>query len=637
MVLRVGLCLLAASVAWAAVSRVEVSERSDVLNGKTFGQVGAYERVVGKVFFTVDPKNPANRNIADIDNAPVNAQGLVEFSADVYTLQPKTSGKGSHALLLEIPNRGGKGMLGMYNRAAGGLDPRTPDQFGDNFLMEQGYTLVWLGWQFDVPHRAGLMRLNAPVATDHGKAITGLVRAEFIPDEKTTRMPLADRDHIPYPVVTRGALTVRDSVNGTRTTIDPTTWQLLNSTEIVYLGGFQPGRLYEFVYTAKDPVVAGLGSAAVRDFVSYLKKDDPKLTAYGFGVSQSGRFLRKFLFDGFNADEQNHKVFDGILAHVAGAGMGSFNERFAQPSRDGHPFFNTLYPTDIAPFSDNDGLLARARQSNTVPKIFYSDSSYEYWGRSAALIHTTPDGQADEPIPDTTRIYFFAGGQHGPAPFPPHAIEAQNLPSPVAYTWAMRALLQDMNGWVHGEGEPPASLYPKVSQDNLVPLGAIQFPKIPGVNFPVTAHRAYTLDFGPEYAAKKIKTVEPPKVLNSLPLLLPQVDPDGIDKGGIKMPEVAVPLATFTGWNLRSPSIGAPQELYSMQGSFIPFARTKAEREGKHDPRLSIEERYSSRDAFLDKVGNAAEELVKAGLLLKGDVPKLVQRSAAEWDYVVGK
>ena len=638
MLIRVVFTLfLSCCAAFAAVDRVEVAERSAVLDGKSFGTAGAYERITGKVYFTVDPKNPASRNIADIDFAPLNSNGLVEFAADLYMLKPVEAAKGNGAVLFEISNRGGKSMLAFYDRGAGGSDPRTAAQFGDGFLLEQGYTLVWLGWQFDVPKRAGVIRLYAPIATDHGKTITGPVRAEFTPDHKTNLMPLADRDHIPYPVVKPGDLTVRDSVTGPRTVLPVNTWKLVDGNTISLDTGFIPGKLYEMVYTAKDPVVAGLGLAAVRDFTSYLKygAKDNISRAYGFGISQSGRFLRKFVYDGFNADEQTRKVFDGVLAHVAGAGLGSFNERFAQPSRDGHPFLNSLYPTDIAPFTDSDGLLARARETNTVPKIFYSDSSYEYWGRSAALIHTSPDGKKDAEIPDTTRIYFFAGGQHGPAPFPPPHLEAQNASSPVAYTWSMRALLEDMDQWVKAGAAPPASKYPKVSQDNLVPIGAIQFPKIPGVNFPTIAHRAYDLDFGTDYLKTKIETIEPPIVKSTYPLLLPQVDQDGIDMGGIRMPEVAVPLATFTGWNLRSEKIGAPQELFSMQGSFIPFPATKAEQAAKHDPRLSTEARYAGKQDFLDKVTASANDLVKGGYLLKQDVPKVVERSAAEWDYLV--
>ncbi|MCU1258419.1 MAG: hypothetical protein JWO80_1304, partial [Bryobacterales bacterium] len=567
-----------------------------------------------------------------------------EFSADIYILKPRDSAKGNHAVFVEIPNRGGKGMLGVLDRATGSLNPKAASDFGDGFLLEQGYTLVWIGWQFDVPERAGVMRLYAPVATDHGKTITGPVRSEFIPDRKTMSMPLSDRNHWTYPVVQAGDLTVRDTVTGPRRTIPRAEWRVAGD-HLTSTAGFEPGRIYEFIYTSKDPVVIGLGLAAVRDVVSMFKYgsgefplgDQSKYIkrAYGFGISQSARFLRKFVYDGFNADENDREVFDGILAHVAGGGVGSFNQRFGQPSRDGHPFLNTLYPTDVFPFTDldetdpttgkTDGILDKAEKSKTVPKIFYSYSSYEYWGRSAALIHSSLDGRKDAQIPDTTRVYFFAGGQHGPAAFPPPRRDTQNPSSPVAYTWSLRALLTAMDDWVKSGKEPPQSQYPKVSQDNLVPLGAVQFPKIAGVNVPAIAHRAYDLDF----------SAEPPKVLTTLPLMLPQVDRDGIDVGGIRMPEVAVPLATYTGWNLRSAAIGSPDELYSMQGSFLPFPRTKAEREASHDPRLSIEERYPDKQAYMEKVNAAAKKLVSAGYLLERDVPKVVERSSAEWDYLM--
>jgi hypothetical protein len=631
------LLLLGCISGLAAVDRIEVSERSPVLDGRQFGKAGAYERIIGKVYFTVDPKNPFNSNIADIALAPVNAGGLVEFSSDLYMLKPVDASKGNGDVLFEISNRGGKSMLAFYDRGDSSTDPRKPGEFGDGFLLERGYTLVWLGWQFDVPRKEGMIRLFAPVATDHGKTITGLVRSEFTPDKKTDMMPLADRDHIPYPLVKAGDLTVRDSVTGPRKKIPAANWKVVEGTGIFLSTFFEPGRLYEMVYTAKDPVVAGLGLAAVRDFASYLKYSGKEniQRAYAFGVSQSGRFLRKYIHDGFNADERKRKVFDALLVHVSGAGLGSFNERFAQPSRDGHPLLNTLYPTDIAPFTDNDGLLARARETNTVPKIFYTDSSYEYWGRSMALLHTSSDGKKDADIPETTRIYFFAGGQHGPAAFPPKPLDTQNSSSPADYKWSMRALLEEMDQWVRNGAAPPPSKYPKVGQDNLVAIGAIQFPIIPGIGFPTVAHRAYDLDFGSDYLKTKIETIEPPVVKSTYPLLLPQVDQDGIDQGGIKMPEVAVPLATYTGWNLRSEKIGAPQELYSMQGSFIPFPKTKAEREEKHDPRRSIEERYANKEQFIEAVTASANELVAAGYLLRQDVPNVVERSAAEWDYLL--
>ena len=642
-----GIGLLYAASCFGALDHVELSDRTDVLGGKSFGTAGPYERLVGKAYFQVDPANPANVIIVDVDKAPRNEKGMVEFSADLYVLKPREPKNGNGAIVFEVSNRGGKGMVGTFNRAGGSTDPRTEKDFGDDFLLQQGYTIVWLGWQFDVPATPGLMRLYAPIATDNGKPITGLVRSEFTCDQRTDTMPVADRNHRPYEIVNPDdpnmQLTVRDTPAGPRTVIPRNEWTVTNG-KIRREQGFSPGKMYEIVFMSRNPPVAGLGSAAIRDFISFLKYNrvapDTVLgdqyrilkRAYGFGQSQSGRFLRKFVYDGFNADEKGRKVFDGVMAHVAGAGRGSFNERFAQPSRDGHPFLNTMYPTDIFPFTDTDetdgvtgqtgGLLARAVKANATPKIFYTNTSYEYWGRDAALIHVSPDGKSDAALPDTTRIYFFAGGQHGPAGFPPPHNNTQNSSNPNDYKWALRALLVAMDNWARNGAEPPASVYPKVAQ--LVAPDGVKFPKIPGVNFPLHPTTAYRMDF----------LSVPPKVGEAFPALVPQCDADGIDVGGIRMPEVAVPLATYTGWNLRSAKIGAPDQLFSMQGSWVPFPVDNAQREARHDPRVSIEQRYPSRDGYMDMVRASARQLVKDGFLLETDVDPVVERSAAEWAYV---
>jgi len=268
------------------------------------------------------------------------------------------------------------------------------------------------------------------------------------------------------------------------------------------------------------------------------------------------------------------------------------------------------------------GLLTRAVKSNVVPKIFYTYTSYEYWGRDAALIHISPDGKSDVPLPDTTRIYFFAGGQHGPAAFPPPRNNTQNMSNPDDYKWSLRALLMAMDAWVRDGTEPPLSTYPKVAQ--LVPPSGVKFPHIPGVNFPLHPMTAYRLDF----------SALPPKIGEAFPALVPQCDDDGIDLGGIRMPEVAVPLATYTGWNLRSANIGAPDQLFSMQGSWLPFPLDKTQGEANRDPRRSIAERYASREDYLSRVRDSAQHLVKSGLLLAGDVDPVVERSAAEWAYL---
>jgi hypothetical protein len=286
---------------------------------------------------------------------------------------------------------------------------------------------------------------------------------------------------------------------------------------------------------------------------------------------------------------------------------------------------NVAYPVDVPPFTDNDGLLAKATQAKVVPKIFYSNGAYEYWGRAASLIHTTPDGKQDAPPAKDTRIYFFAGAQHGAGSIPPRQVEAQNLSNTNDYRTAMRALLVAMEAWLKDSKEPPPSQYPLIAKDQLVANGAFAFPKIPNLAIPKRKREAYRLDF----------SVEPPKIGAPYPTLLPQVNLDGNETSGIRMPEVQVPLASYTGWNLRSKNIGAPEELYSMVGSWIPFPINQTERENRKDPRMSIEERYKNKRDYLERITSAAQKMVSEGFLLDRDIPKLRDRAAKEWDYVL--
>ncbi|MCS7023698.1 MAG: alpha/beta hydrolase domain-containing protein [Bryobacteraceae bacterium] len=651
--------ILLLSSAPAALKQIHLVERSDVAGYR-------YERILAKAHFAIDPALPVNRIIRDLDYAPRNSQGLVEFSADLFVLKPRNPAEGNGTLLFEVSNRGNKGLLSMFNFARATRDPRSAEDFGDGYLFKQGYTLVWLGWQADVPEEAHALRLFAPVATNLGKPIRGLVRAQWIVDSKTYVHNLGDRNHIPYPVADPNdpslELTVQDHRGAPKRTIPRNQWQLARLEPAravpdagkVYLpSGFEPGKIYELVYTAEDPTVVGLGPAAIRDLISFLKYErngtvllgeqaNHLKRALGFGTSQSGRFLRTFLYFGFNKDEKGRKVFDGVWAHVAGAGRGSFNHRFAQPSRDGHPYMNTLYPTDIFPFSDTaqtdpetgltDGLLRRAEEDQVAPKIFYTNGSYEYWGRSASLIHTTLDGQADFPLRKETRIYLLSGTQHGPGVFPPQRSVTQHLTNPNDYRFVMRALLAAMNAWLKEGKEPPPSAYPRIDRSELVPLARVQFPKLPGVVVPKYPQLAYRVDYGEEFRTKGLVTKEPPLVGKPFPTLFPQVDADGNEKAGVRLPEIQVPLATYAGWNLRAPEIGAPEEIYSMIGSFFPFAKNKAERQKRGDPRPSIAERYPSREAYLAKIRQAAAGLVRSGYVLETDVPLLEQRAARMWD-----
>jgi hypothetical protein len=645
----------------ARVLRVEVASRTDVLDGRVFGDAGAYERITGRVYFSLPVANPHNRRIVDLSHAVNLQNGEVEFSSDFVALRPKDVHKGNGSLLLEVPNRGDARLLSLVD----GGDQDLAHDPGDAWLLRNGFTVVSLGWQWDATG-PGALRFFAPVAKEDGKTITGLLRGDVMLAETRAEIPLG---HFTdpgiggneYPVASpddpRNVLTVRSSREAQRSVIPRADWsfahtvdgKLVPSDRYIHLNSdFQPGKIYEYVYVAANPVIAGGGFAAIRDYASYAKHDPAALTpaerVYGQGISQNGRFLRDFLYQGFNADEEGRMALDGVLAHVAGAGRGSFNYRFAQPSRDARPTSSIFFPTDIFPFTDEPekdpvtgitgGLLDQATTDKVLPRIFFSNTSYEYWGRVAALIHISADGKQDASISDNVRIYHFTGLQHFSVPFPPEKGTGDELgqepqsPLPVRYFW--RAMIANMDAWVRSDILPPPSSYPKIADGNLVPLEKYALPAIPGVNRPHEASQAYRLDFGPNWQLG-ILSIQPPKVGPAFPVLVPQVDADGNERDGVRLPEVTVPLATYTGWNLRDPSIGAPDQRVSFEASYIPFPRTAAERQKTGDPRKSIAERYASREDYLDRYKKAADGLVQQRWILPEDRAALLRRGELEW------
>lgn len=645
----------------ARVLRVETANRTDVLGGKAFGNAGAYERITGRIYFSLAVNNPHNQRIVDLGNAVNLKKGEVEFSADFIAVQPKDAHKGNGSMLLEVPNRGRGRILSLVD----GGDWDLAADAGDAWLLRSGFTVVSLGWQWDAAG-ADALRFSAPLAKENGKPITGLLRGDLMPSKVMAEIPLG---HLilgniggsEYPVAApddpRNVLTIRDSRNGQRTIIPRSEWQfaqivdgkLAPSDRHIHLnGGFQPGKIYEYVYVVADPVVAGGGFAAIRDFASYAKHDSSAVTpaarVYGEGISQNGRFLRDFLYQGFNADQEGRIALDGVLAHVAGAGRGSFNCRFAQPSRDAQPTSSIFFPTDIFPFTDlpeNDpvsgesgGLLDRAVAEKVVPRIFFSNTSYEYWGRVAALIHVSADGKHDAPISDNVRIYHFTGLQHFSGPFPPAKGKLDLLgqqpqsPLPVKYFW--RAMIANLDAWVRNGLLPPPSSYPKIADGTLVPLQDYAPPAIPGVNRPHEANQAWRVDFGTNWR-DGILSIQPPKVSEPFPVLVPQVDADGNERDGVRLPEITVPLATYASWNLRDPSIGAPDQRVSFELSYLPFPKTAAERQTTGDPRKSIAERYSDRETYLTRYHAAVEDLVKQRWILPEDRDAIVHRGEQEW------
>jgi hypothetical protein len=651
--------------ATAKVVRVEIERREDVLDGHSFGPAGPYEKIVGKIYFAFEPGNPMNARVVDLDRAPRNADGLVEAWADFVVLRPKRPLSGGIALL-EVSNRGGKASLAYFNGAARSLDPTDAEDFGDGLLMRLGLTIIWVGWQWDVPLREGLLRLHVPVATGAGGTrLEGLVRADWVVDRATTTLYVGHRNHIAYPVSDpddpANVLTVRDGRLAPRRVVPRSDWRfarlagdsIVPDPTYIYMGsGFLAGKIYELVYRARDPRVVGLGLAAVRDMIAYAKYDpsSPFPVSYGIaiGISQTGRFLRHFLYQGFNTDERGRKAFDGMMVHTAGAGRGSFNHRFAQPSRDAHRYSAFFYPTDIFPFSSrtqtdpetglSDGLLAHQHSDENLPYVFYTNTGYEYWGRAASLIHTSVDGARDiEPFPNE-RIYHLASGQHFVGRFPPR--EASRMPgsrayrgNPLNFLYTMRALLVRMVEWVSEGVEPPPSAYPRIDAGTLVSIDRVRFPKLQDVAFPTVVHEAYRANYGPRWRQGIIE-VQPPELGPAFPSLVPQVDVLGNELGGVESLEILAPLATYAPWNLRAGLPGPQNELTDFFGTYIPLPRTEAERRRYDDPRPSIESLYSSKAAYVALAEGAARSLVERGFLLDEDVGRVVERAARHWDWI---
>jgi len=602
-----------ALTARAAVVSVEVLQRSDV------GQTG-YEQITGKLHFEIDPKLPANAVIADVDLAPTNAAGKVSFVADLRLWKPKDAARSNGAAWVEIPNRGGKASL------------PAP-------LMAQGFTMLNVGWEFDVPAKPDALRIEVPRAKNKdGSAIRGVVSAQFTPDKPTEEQTISDlADYPPIDfdgpdskliVRTRAAWPGGSEIPRTR-------WSWKNG-RLHLEGGFEPGKTYEIFYLSEAPPVAGLGYAAIRDAVSWLKYDATSLApvkhAYAFGASQCGRMLRDFVYLGFDTDEQDRLALDGVMAHIAGAGRLVLNQRWATP-RSLASYYTASYPfADSAqrdPVSGHsEGILENPRVKQ-APKIFYTNTATEYWGggRVAALTHTNVAGTQDIAFPANVRSYFLAGTSHGPAPFPPTA-QASGAPlaDPINASATVNALRTAMHRWVSEGVEPPPSVYPKLADGTLTLVADIHYPKVPGIAAPnaVKAGGRVRNPLWPDGAGEGAE----------LPLLVPRVDADGNDLGGIRMPDLAVPLGTAAGWVFRPPSMGSPNSLVMLRGAWTPFAATKTQREKTGDPRPSLEERYASKDEFMTKVSAAIQQLIERRLMLESDREPQMKQASQRWDWV---
>ena len=641
------------------VTRFDVRLTRPLAGGAAFGDVGAYEELKGTLRFALDPKSAANERITDVALAPRDHAGRVEFESDVSILVPVDRRRTSGRVMLDVVNRGNAVAVPNFNRATRptfvpGADPDPPVDPGDGFLMRRGFVVISCGWQIDLPEVPGLLGLRGPEALDaHGNRITGRVYTQLQTPMPATHLLLSDRGHRAYPAADldeRGAvLLVRDQPDGAATTIDRGRWRFARAAggtvvpDACYVwleGGFEKGRLYQVAYTAIGAPVLGLGIAALRDSAAWLKhgtarEGNPAPGAlrhvYAYGRSQTGRLLRTLVFNDLNLDEQGREALDGIIANVAGGLRGEFNQRFGQNSKDRPHMMDYVQP------ATDEELHRRLAARGSALKVFYTNSSAEYHRGDASLAHTNAEGTRDVANGPSARVYHFAGTEHGLGVWPPTAEKtaaadpaeppehSQNLRNTIDYAPLLRACLVNLDRWVVDGVEPPPSRHPRLADGTAVPFEALHavFDRIPGAHYPRHHARPCRLDF----------SALPPGPGPACGSLVSAVDADGNETGGIALPEVAVPLGAHTGWTLRHASIGGDAQRLVFAGATIPFARTRRERDLAGDPRPSIEERYRSREDYLERVRRAGAALVAQRYMLEEDIELAVALAARAWDH----
>ena len=663
------------------LTRLVVQRKEAFAGGHEFPITGAYEKLTGMIYGEVDPNHRRNRIIINLNKAPRNRRGRVEYSGNFCILKPVDMARGNGKMFYDAPNRGSKRILGFLNDGPEANDPTTLEHAGNGFLMRQGYTIVWCGWQGDLMPLKNWLVLNVPVASNKDKPIVAKVRTEFVVDEKGVKsQPLSGDERVKsYQAASldksQATLTVREKSYGKRIPVPASDWEFAASmknprsvkeivktsdTNLYLRAGFKPGYIYEFIYPAKNPLVLGLGFAVVRDLVSFLRfesknragKPNPLQSkvstrsftlsprdggrqrggithAYAWGRSQSGRYLRDFIYQGFNEDEAGRKVFDAIAPHVAGGGRLYLNYEFARPVTSSQQHTNQLDP-ELFPHAYNiikdaqtgrvDGIL---KHRKTDPLIFHTQTSTEYWQKRGCLAHTDGKGN-DLKLPDNVRLYVIASAQHN-SPFgsEPAKGDSQFLVNPLPAGDVLRALMVAMDAWVTKAIPPPPSHYPSVKDRTLVPPTRNGFPKIPGVNFTGLHNRQLFLDYGRRILRGKMETHPPRPLGKAYEILVPKTDADGNDIPGIRLPAIEVAVGTYTGWNLRPRGL-AEGELSGLLGSFIPFAKTKVQRKKTGDPRRSLEERYRNRADYVERISRAARMLVEQRYLLPEDAERII-------------
>ncbi len=636
----------------------DVGLRRPLADGKPFGDAGPYEELKGRLRFAIDPTHAANRGITDIALAPVNARGLVEFAADLSLLLPVDRARCRGRVLVDVVNRGNTVSVPNFNHATRPVfgpdsDPNPPIDVGDGFLMRRGWVVASCGWQGDLPELPGLFRLQGVEARENGAPLTGRVYVQCQAPEDVPHFLLSDRGHQPYRAADLderdAVLTVRDMPDAEAETIPRARWRFArvdrgrvvpDAGHVWIEGGFTRGRLYHVAYTAVGAPVMGLGIAALRDCAAWLKHGSAADAhpapgalrwSYAYGRSQTGRLLRTLLHYDLNVGEDGREAFDGILANVAGGMRGEFNQRFGQNSKDRPWTMGHLEPFQVEP---------RGRV-----KVFYTNTSAEYHRGDASLVHTDPDGARDVEHGPSVRVYHFAGTEHGLGVWPPSDTQvaaadphgwterSEHLRGVVNYGRLLRACLVSLDRWVSEEVTPAPSRHPRIADGTAVAPETLTklFDAIPGARYPRRHARPQRMDFGADPELRRV-SLTPPRAGRPYDTRVCAVNADGNEVAGIILPEIAVPLATHTGWNLRHADIGGVDQLLVFAGATLPFPRTRAEREAAADQRGSIAERYPSRSDYLARVRSAAEALVRDGYLLEEDVETSIAFGRRLWE-----
>ena len=657
----VGILMLASDVD-ARITKIQITTKeSPTFGGYSWPGVGQYEKIVGKAFGEVDPADPKNSIIVDILLAPRNANGRVEYSFDFYILKPIDLTKGAHKVMYEPPNRGRKTWAALGRVSSGGNDPGSitnPTELANSFLMPRGYTMVWSGWDFSAgaDNSDYVSTMTFPIAKNRDGSSTTGPAYEYIVAQGMSY-------ELNYPAATldqsKATLTHRVKLNDTPQGIPASGWKYnADGTAVSLLPAgtsFTAGDIYEFSYTAKDPTVNGLGFAAIRDWNAYLKYETKDAAGnvnplagdvtriYTEISSQPGRMLNDFRNLGFNQAENGRKVFDGMMQWIAAGDGINMNYRFSQPGRTERNRQDHLYVEGVFPFanvSTTDPLTGktgsrydRCTATNTCPLGMEIYSANEYWVKAASLLHTDPTGTRDLPDSPFTRNYFISSHQHGTGNATAKGA-CQQFQNPLDSAPVQRALFIALDEWSTKGTLPPASQVPSLSDGTLVPANATGFPTIPGVMNNGLKTTRYLFNYGPNFYATGIPTINPPVITPPYqdnrangpiyPSFVPKTDSDGNDVAGLRLPDVTVPLATYTGWALR----GGAQAGDGCEGSgqYIPFAKTKAERMASGDPRLSIEERYPRFSAYYDAVKKAIDDMVARRVMLREDAQRNLDR-----------